>query len=118
MWKGKRDKTKEVVCEGKFLKEIKEFFWEEADYIKSVMKELQKGRDVKDITLTEQFNIGYIEWMKNAWEEMKKYFEQQWGAVIQDFKEINPEATVVDRVQEEVKEAEAKEEIKETKWKL
>ena len=103
-----------VVSEWKFLKEIKEYFWVEADYIKAVLKELEDWK-VEDITLTEQFNKGYIEWMKSAWEELKKFFEQQWVAPIQDFREIDSKAKVEDKVIEDIVKPDT---IIEEEWKL
>ena len=100
-----------VVTEWKFLKEIESYFWVSADTIKAMLKELEDANgDTQKLILTEQFNLWFIEWMKESAKQLEKFFEENVWESIQDFKEIDPEATVIDTVQET--------EPKDEKWNL
>ena len=86
----------------KFANAVKKEFWKEAEYIKAMLKELDEANnDTSKLILTEQFNLWFIEWMKESARQLEKFFEENTKWSIQDFKEIDPTSTVVDTVQEE-----------------
>ncbi len=91
-------KDGENICsceEDIFLKRIENFFWVEVWYIKAVLKELNANNDVEKLVLTEQFNKGYLEWMKDSTKNIEQYFEQYVWKPIENFKEIDPDGNVV-----------------------
>lgn len=85
----------------KFHEQVKEYFWVDSEYIKALLQELEDNR-VEDITLTEQFNKGFLQWMQKAAEEMEKYFSENVKQSVQDFNEIDPNANVENTERESV----------------
>lgn len=83
------------ISESKLLKWIEEKFWVTAEYIEWLLKVIKDASwDTSKLVLTEQFNLWYIEWMKDSARQLEQYFIENVKQPVQDFKEIDPTANV------------------------
>jgi len=72
----------------KFEEQVKKEFWVDIDYIKAILKELEKN-SVEDITLTEQFNKWFVAWLTEWANQIEKYFSENMPERITDFSEVD-----------------------------
>jgi len=83
------------ISKSKLLKGIKEYYWVDAEYIAWLLKKLEEENwTMEKLILTEQFNLWYIEWMKDSARQLETYFRNNVETPIQDFKEIDSTANV------------------------
>lgn len=69
----------------------------DTDYIDIILKQLEDWR-VEDITLTEQFNTWFIQWLAEWANQIEKYFSDNVPKQIEDFAEFDPTTTIEDIV--------------------
>lgn len=100
--------------DNKFADKVKEYFGVSPDYITVLIKELDKlNWDTEKLALTEQFNLWFIEWMKESAKQLELFFKENVEKPVQDFKEISPDSIVKDRTVSAYKE-----EVTEEEWKI
>jgi hypothetical protein len=94
---------KKILNESEFLKNVHTYFWMEAKDIQLILKILKwANNNTEELILTEQFNLWFIEWMKETTMKLEEFFKDYVKQPIQDFREICPNWNVEDIVIEDI----------------